>query len=100
MLKLRLCDCKDAYILVKGTLSVTNTAAADTDENNINIKVILENWKLNNEQVDNAKDIDVVMPMYNLLEYGNNYLKTEGLSQYCRDEPALDNTGVMVYFTN
>ena len=43
MLKLRLCDCKDAYILVKGTLSVTNTAAADTDENNINIKVILEN---------------------------------------------------------
>ena len=42
----------------------------------------------NNTQVDNAKDIDIVMPMYNLIEYSDNYAKTSGsLWQYCRDEP-------------
>ena len=40
---------------------------------------------------DNAKDIDIVMPMYNLTEYSDNYAKTLGsLWQYCRDE-ANDN---------
>ena len=32
--------------------------------------------EINNTQIDNAKDIDIVMPMYNLKEYSNNYLKT------------------------
>ena len=47
--------------------------------------------KLNKRQVsDNAKDIDVVMPIYNLIEYSNNYSKTLGsLWQYYRDEPTL-----------
>ena len=40
--------------------------------------------KINNTQVDNAKDIDVIMPMYNLIEYDEIYLK-----KYCRDEPSL-----------
>ena len=47
--------------------------------------------EINNTQVDNAKDFDVVMPMYNLLEYNNNYSKMSGsLWQYCRDETAVD----------
>ena len=42
-------------------------------------------------QVDDAYDIDVVMPMYNLIEYSDNYSKTSGiLWQYCRVEPAID----------
>ena len=47
--------------------------------------------EINNTQVDNAKDTDVVMPMYNLIEYNDSYSKTSGrLWQYYRDEPALD----------
>ena len=49
-------------------------------------------------QIANAKDIDVVMPMYNLIVYVNNYLKTSGsLWQYYRDELALNN-GAIVNF--
>ena len=44
----------------------------------------------NNTQIDNAEDIDVVMPMYNLTEYSDNYSKASGsLWQHCRDEPVL-----------
>ena len=50
-------------------------------------------------QVDNAKDIDVVMLMYNLIEYSENYSETSGsLWQHYRDEPALNNNGVIVAF--
>ena len=52
--------------------------------------------RINNMQIDNVKDIDVVMlmPMYNLNEYSYNYLKTSGsLWQCSRDEPAVSNTG-------
>ena len=84
MLKSSLCDYSDAYILVKVTISVTNTAAADAAANNINKKVIFKNSapftncirEINNMQIDNAKDIDIVMPMYNLMEYSDNYAKT------------------------
>ena len=42
-------------------------------------------------KVDNAKDIDVVMPIYNVIEYSDNYTKTSGsLWQFCWDEPALN----------
>ena len=75
MLKSSLCNCIDAYILVEGTITVNNTAAADADANNTNKKVILKNCapftnciiEINNTQVDNAKGIDIVMPMYNLI---------------------------------
>ena len=75
MLKSSLCDHSDAYILVKGNITVNNTAAADIDANNTNEKVIFKNCALftncisetNNTQIDNAKDIDIVMPMYNLI---------------------------------
>ena len=43
MLKSSLCDCSDVYILVKGAITVNNTAAADADANNINKKVIFKN---------------------------------------------------------
>ena len=53
----------------------------------------------NNRQVDNAKDIDVEMPMYNLIEYNDNYRKTSGsLWQYYRDEPALTAAGAFDNF--
>ena len=44
--------------------------------------------EINNTQTDNAKDLDVVMPMYNLIEYSNNYSKvSQRLWQYYREEP-------------
>ena len=44
--------------------------------------------KINDMEIDNAKDIDIVMPMYNLIEYSDSYSKTSGsLWQYCKDEP-------------
>ena len=75
MLKSSLCDYSDAYILVKGTITVNNTAAQGAGANNINKKVIFKNCapftncisEINNTQIDNAKDIDIVMPMYNLM---------------------------------
>ena len=97
MLKSSLCDYSDAYILVKGTISVNNSAAAGAAANNTNKKVIFKNCapftncisEINNMQIDNAKDIDIVMPMYNLIEYSDNYTKTSGsLWQYCKDIPA------------
>ena len=45
--------------------------------------------KINGVKIDNAEDLDVVMPMYNLLEYSKNYKKTTGsLWNYYRDEPS------------
>ena len=94
MLKSSLCDYSDAYILVKGTNSVNKTAAQGAAANNINKKVIFKNCapfsncisEINNTQIDKAKDIDIVMPMYNLIEHSDNYAKTSGsLWQYCKD---------------
>ena len=107
MLKSSLCDYSDAYILVKGTISDNNTAAADADASNTNKKVKLKNSapftsfisEIINTQVDNAKDIDIVMPMYNLIEYSDNYSKISGsLWQYCKDIPAVDNHNAIVNF--
>ena len=48
--------------------------------------------EINNTHTDDTQKIDVVIPMHNLIEYGNAYSKTSGsLWRYCRDEPALDN---------
>ena len=93
MLRSSLCDCSDAYILIKGNITVNNTAAEGAAANNTNKKVIFKNCapftdcisKINNTQVDNAKDIDTIMPMYNLVEYSDNYSKTSGsLSHYVK----------------
>ena len=98
MLKFSLCDYSDAYILVKGTITITgagdNAAARQADERDKG--VVFKNCapftycinEINNTQVDNAKDTDIVMAMYNLIEYSDNYAKTSGsLWQYYRDEP-------------
>ena len=98
MLKSSLCDCSDAYILVKGKITITgagdNAAARRADERDKG--VAFKNCppftncisEINNKQIDNAQDIDIAMPMYNLIEYSDNYAKTSGsLWQYYRDEP-------------
>ena len=106
MLRSSLSDYSDAYILCKGYISVNNTgtAAAPTNKNK---KVIFKNCapftscisKMNNTQTDNAEYIDIVMPMYNLIEYSDNYSKTSGsLWQYCKEISAINNNGAIVDF--
>ena len=87
MLRSSLCDYSDAYILVKGTITVANAAIATAAANNVDKKVIF--WKcapftncisrINNTQVDDAHDIDVVMPMDNLIKWKYNYLKSSAI---------------------
>ena len=98
MLKSSLCDYSDAYVLVKGRIRIVgagaDAAARQADERDKG--VAFKNCasfincisEINNTQIDNAKDIDIVMPMYNLIEYSDNYAKTSAsLWQYFRDEP-------------
>ena len=108
MLNSSLCDYSDAYILVKGTITVNNTAAAGANANNTDKKVIFKNCapftncisEINNTQTDNAKDIDIIMPMYKLIEYSDNYAKTSGsLWQNCMNIPAGNNNNAIVNFT-
>ena len=98
MLRSNLCDYADSYILVKGTITITgardDAAARQADERNKG--VTFKNCapftkcisRINNTDIDNAHDIDIVMPMYNLIEYSDNYSKTSGtLWQYYNDDP-------------
>ena len=98
MLKSNLCDYSDAYVLVKGTITINgrgaDAAARQAGERHKGVS--FKNCapfincisEINNTQIDNAKDIDIVMPMYNLIEYSDNYAETSGsLWQYFRDEP-------------
>ena len=114
ILRSDLCDFSDAYIVVKGTINVTkktftiddnevpnNTAANANATNTANDnafgekKLVFKNnapfinciSKINGVKIDNAEDLDVVMPMYNLLEYSKNFRKTTGsLWNYYKDE--------------
>ena len=102
MLRSRLCDYSDAYIFVKGRITITGVGGAAVgraDEINkvviFKICVAFINCKseINNAEMDNVKDIDTVMSMYNLTEYSDNYSKTSGnLWQYYKDEPNDDLT--------
>ena len=98
MLRSNLCDYSDAYILVKGAITV-RAFGVNNNANNIRDKrnrpVILKNnapfisciTRINGELIEDADDLDVVMPMYNLLEYRKSYRKTTGsLYNYYRDE--------------
>ena len=98
MLRPNLCDYAYAYIHVNGTITITgdgdDDAAKRLDERNKG--VIFTNCaqftkcinRINNTKIDNAKDIDIVMPMCNLIEYSDNYSKTSGsLWQYYKDDP-------------
>ena len=98
MLRSNLCDYADAYILVNGTITITgardDTAARQADERDkgVTFKNCAPFVKcisvINNAEIDNVKDIDIVMPMYNLIECSDNYSKTSGsLWQYYKDDP-------------
>ena len=85
MLRSNLCDYADSYILVKGTITITgagdDAAARRADERNKG--VTFKNCapftkcisRINDTDIDTAQDIDVVMPMYNVIEYSDNYSK-------------------------
>ena len=99
MLRSSFCDYSDAYILVKGNIAVNNTAADGAAANNDDKKEIFKDCapftncisKISNTDIYNAKYIDIVIPMYNLIEYSDNYSKTcRSLWQYYKDTPALD----------
>ena len=110
MLRSDLCDYSDAYVWVKGTITVTdpnNYANFDrrlTLKNNPSFISCASN--INGESVENAEDLDIVIPMYNLLEYCKNYEKTSGsLFDYYRDEPteaeiANDNGAINISIRN
>ena len=87
-LKSNLCDYSDAYILVRWTTAVTgagdDTAGRQSDERNKGVTfqncALCINFKseINNAEIDNVKDIYLVMAMYNLIEYSDKYSKTSG----------------------
>ena len=88
VLKPNLCDYAEAYILVDGTIRGT--------EGDNNTRLALKNCapftkcnlEINDEHVDTAENLDIVMPMYNLIKYSDNYQDSSAtLYQYKRDEP-------------
>ena len=97
MLRYNLCDYAHAYILVKGTITGDDCAVGQVDEGRwVDKGVTFKNCapltksisRINNTDIDTTQDIDIVMPMYNLIEYSDNYSKTPGsLWQYYKDEP-------------
>ena len=106
MLKLKLCDYSHAYILVKITITVPDKGTA-VHPNNSNKKSIFENCapftncisEISSKQIDDAKDIHVVMLMYNLIEHSDNHSRTaESLWQYYRDKLAVNDDGSIVDF--
>ena len=93
MLRSDLCDCSDAYIVVTGNITLKGNNDANKRNKNLpfkkNATFINCISKNNGVQIDNAEDLHVVMPMYNLLEYSKNFRKTTGsLWNYCRDKPS------------
>ena len=95
MLRSNLCDYADSYILVKGTMTITGDDAAARQGDERDKEVTIKNCApfskcistINNTDIGNAHDIDIVMPMYNLIEYSDNYFKTSGsLWQYYKDD--------------
>ena len=110
MLRSDLCDYSDAYVWVKGKITVTNP----NNNANCDRRLTLKNnapfisciSKINGELVENAEDLDIVMPLYNLLEYSKNYEKTSGsLFNYYRYEPSettigADNNAIDISISN
>ena len=91
ILRSDLCDYSDAYIVVKGTITAAGTADANKRNKKLNLKNIAPFRsclpKINNTFVDNAKDLTIVLPMHNLLEYSDNYSMASGsLWNYNRDK--------------
>ena len=95
MLRSDLYDFSDAYIVAKGTITYTKTAGRSFIDIRNRFLAFKNSTpftncisKINNVLTDNAEDLDIVMPIYNLLEYSKNYRKATGsLWNYYRDEP-------------
>ena len=98
MLRSNLCDYIVSYILAKGIITITgpganaNVERADERDKGVTFKNCAPFNKyisrIKNANIDNAHEIDIVMPMYNLIEYSDNYSKTCGsLWQYYKDDP-------------
>ena len=92
VIKSNLCDFSDAYILLTGNITATG---GDT-----NTRVAFKNCvpftkcitHINDEHVDNADNLDIIMSMYNLIEYSDNYSDSSGyLWQFKRDKQNMDN---------
>ena len=97
MLRSNLCDYADSYILVKEAITITGAGdnAGEKQADERDKRVTFKNCapftkcisRINNTDIDNARDIDIVMSMYNLIEYSHNYSKTSGsLWQYYKDD--------------
>ena len=107
MLRSNLCDYADAYMHVKGTITITGDAGPPAGRTEVqllaarqagerNKGVTFKNSapfikcinRINNKDIHTPEDIDIIMPMYNLIEYSDNYSKTSGsLWQYYKNEP-------------
>ena len=92
LLRSDLCYYFDAYVWVNGTITVTDPNKNDNFDRRLtltnNAPFISCISKINGELIENVEDLDIVIPMYNLLEYSKNYEKTSGsLFNYYRDEP-------------
>ena len=86
-----MCDYAEAYILVDGTIRATNAVNATRLALKNCAPFTKCNLEINNEHVDTAENLDIVMPMYNLIEYSVNYQDSSAtLYQYKRDEPPED----------
>ena len=89
MLRSDLCDYSNAYILVKGRVTDKGTANDNGKSLNFKNNALIRSYtiKINNTFINNAEDLDIFMPLYNLSEYSKNYLVTWGdLRNYYRDE--------------
>ena len=92
VLKPNLCDYAEAYILVDGTIRATNAVNATRLALKHCALFTKCNLEINDEHVDTAGNLDIVMPMYNLIEYSDNYQDSAAtLYQYKRVEPPEDN---------
>ena len=91
VLKPNLCDYAEAYILINGTIRATNAVNATRLALKNCAPFTKCNLEINDEHVDTAENLDIVMPMYNLIEYSDNYQDSSAtLYQYKRDEPPED----------
>ena len=91
VLKPNLCEYAEAYILVDGTIRATNAVNATRFALKNCAPFTKCNPEINDEHVDTAENLDIVMPMYNLIEYSDNYQDSSAtLYQYKRDEPPED----------
>ena len=102
MLRSDLCDYSNAYIVVKRTIDVTRPNNTDRYDKKLafksNASFISCISKIINTLIDNAEDLDIVTPVYNLMEYSKNYRKTTGsLLNYDRDEPSIITEGTINY---